>query len=296
MKKNLLLLAMMAFATLGFTACSNEDDDETSDENIVLAEPDFKSDAIKLRFDEPVEYDNEFDITELELTESGNYLLKLEKKRDIEVKGTRAGISSYKYLFDSFLRLEAGMYKLLSFGTVTIEQSGSKYIVTLNFNGKTVTVYATRIFGNITAGQKTTNLCRTWKVVSTRVKIDGESGFYQEDGCDLNSILTYMKQHADISDNIDANQQVTNIIFSYNGTFMIRYANRKTDKATWQWEDIKKGTFKYTWDASDMGYSFINGQAEVKIKPIGTPSQLYLYGTVKKNGENKKTTITVNIK
>lgn len=294
MKKNLLLLAMMAFTTLGFTACSSEDDEDTN-QDVVLTTPEYKNDAIKLRLDEPVEYDAEFNITELELTESGNYLIKLEQKRDMEVKATRAGGRSYKYLFDTYIKLEALMYKLTGFGTVIIEQNGSKYIVTLSFNGKTVTVNATRIIANIIANQKTTNLCRTWKVISTRVKIDGESGFYQEDGCDLNSILTYIKQHAEISDNVEATQKVKAIIFSYNGSFTLRYYNQQTDKATWKWADASKGTISYTWDATDMGYTFVNGQAEVKIKPQGTPSQLLLYGTVKKSGSMKNITITINI-
>lgn len=294
MKKNLLLLAMLAFTTLGFTACSSEDDEETN-QDVVLTTPEYKNDAIKLLLDEPVEYDNEFNITELELTESGNYFIKLEQKRDMEVKATRAGGRSYKYLFDNYIKLEALMYKLTGFGTVTIEQNGSKYIVTLSFNGKTVTVNATRIIANIIANQKTTNLCRTWKVISTRVKIDGESGFYQEDGCNINSILTYIKQHAEISDNVEASQKVKAIIFSYNGSFTLRYYNHQTDKATWKWADASKGTISYTWDASDMGYSFVNGQAEVKIKPKGTPSQLFLYGTVKKSGATKNITITINM-
>lgn len=285
---------MLAFTTLGFTACSSDDDEETN-QDVVLTPPEYKNDAIKLRLDEAVEYDNDFDITELELTESGFYLIKLEKKRNVEVKATRAGLRDYKYLFDSFLRLEEGMYKLTGFGLVTIVPNGSKYTVTLSFNGKTITVTATRIIASITQSQKTTNLCRAWKVVSTRVKIDGESGFYQEDGCDLNSILSYIKQHADVSDNVQANQKVKRIIFSFNGTFTLRYDNQETDKATWKWVDASKGTISYTWDATDMGYTFVNGQAEVKIKPQGTPSQLLLYGTVKKSGSMKNITITINM-
>ncbi len=298
MKKNLLLLAMLAFTALGFTACNSDKDEETSDENVVLPTPEYKAEVIKLSFVQAAEYDEQYNITQLELTESGTYIFKLEKKQDIAgVKATRAGISSYKYLFDSYTKMGTLSYKLQGFGTVILEKNGDKYTVTLSFGGKTITVDATAIINSIANDQKTLNLCRKWTVVSTRVQIEGVSAFYNETGCNINSILEYIKQHAQITDVVEANQVVTGIEFSTNGSFSLYYANGDIDKSTWQWVDQKKGSFSYKWDFSDMGYSFVNGQASVVLKAAGKESQLKLAGTVKNNkGENKPITITVNMK
>ena len=289
---------MLAFTALGFTACNSDKDEETSDENVVLPTPEYKAEVIKLSFVQAAEYDEQYNITQLELTESGTYIFKLEKKQDIAgVKATRAGISSYKYLFDSYTKMGTLSYKLQGFGTVILEKNGDKYTVTLSFGGKTITVDATAIINSIANDQKTLNLCRKWTVVSTRVQIEGVSAFYNETGCNINSILEYIKQHAQITDVVEANQVVTGIEFSTNGSFSLYYANGDIDKSTWQWVDQKKGSFSYKWDFSDMGYSFVNGQASVVLKAAGKESQLKLAGTVKNNkGENKPITITVNMK
>lgn len=289
---------MLAFTALGFTACNSDKDEETSDENVVLPTPEYKAEVIKLSFVQAAEYDEQYNITQLELTESGTYIFKLEKKQDIAgVKATRAGISSYKYLFDSYTKMGTLSYKLQGFGTVILEKNGDKYTVTLSFGGKTITVDATAIISSIANDQKTLNLCRKWTVVSTRVQIEGVSAFYNETGCNINSILEYIKQHAQITDVVEANQVVTGIEFSTNGSFSLYYANGDIDKSTWQWVDQKKGSFSYKWDFSDMGYSFVNGQASVVLKAAGKESQLKLAGTVKNNkGENKPITITVNMK
>jgi hypothetical protein len=297
MRKNLLLLAMLAFTTLGFTACSSGDDEPTN-EDVVLPTPDFKDDAIKLRLTDPVEFNEEFKLTELELTESGHYLIKLEKYRNTEVKATRAASKSYKYLFDTFSRIAERIYKLVNFGTVTIQAKGNgKYTLILEFNGKSVTVDATLIIANISKGKQTSNLCRSWTIESTRIQIDGEKGFYQENGCDMNSILTYMKQHASIGDEVESDQKVKSLIISENGTFALVYANGNTDKATWSWVSGSTTDLTYTWDASDMGYTFLNGKAQVALKAVGKASQLKLFGSVKnKSGETKPVTATILMK
>lgn len=290
------MLAMLAFTTLSFTACNNDKDDEPVNEDVILATPNYADDAIRLKFDDPVKYDDEFNLTELELTESGYYLLKLEKANPFAVKATRLSVRTYKFLNDLFSKAE-NVYNLKNFGTVKITSNGSKYTVELTFNGNTITVTASKNGITISDSSRTTlNLCRTWTIQSTRVQIEGESGFYQEAGCDLNSILAYVQQHAQISDEVQSNQVISRISFSNNGTFTLVYANGLTDRAQWQWVSPANGTLTYTWEHNDMGYSFINGQASVQIHQKGTPSRLLLSGTVKNNkGENKNITVTVNM-
>ena len=90
----------------------------------------------------------------------------------------------------------------------------------------------------------------------------------------MNSILTYMKQHASIGDEVESDQKVKSLIISENGTFALVYANGNTDKAIWSW---------------------VSGSTT--LKAVGKASQLKLFGSVKnKSGETKPVTATILMK
>ena len=318
MKKNFLLLALLALATIGFTACGGDDINDGGNDvpdnktDVKLPEQPYKEDAVRLKFtqDNPVDYyikdengKTGYNVTELELTESGYYFVKLEKKRDMEAKATRAAEPDYFYLWGLYTKNGNGTYELAGFGSVTIRFNGGGSVsLTLTIVSSaeetgTVTVNVTVTPPNNNNSQENLNLCRSWDIVSTRVQIEGVSGFYQENGCDLNSILAYIKSLADVKDNLKANQVIEKIVFSDNGTFSLLYANENTDRAGWRWVSESAGTLAYDWEFGDMGYSFVDGTAQVILKPISEPSQLKLFGsTINKEGARKKVTITVNIK
>lgn len=316
MKKNLLLLALLALATIGFTACGGDDINDGGNDvpdnktDVKLPEQPYKEDAVRLKFtqDNPVDYyikdengKTGYNVTELELTESGYYFVKLEKKRDMEAKSTRAAEPDYFYLWGMYTKREDGSFDLAGFGYVTIVGNGnSSAQVTINLvtgtenPNTTVTVTVTVTPPNNNNSQKNQNLCRAWDIISTRVQIEGVSGFYQEQGCNINSILDYIKNYSDVKDNLKPNTVIETIVFSDNGTFALLYKNERTDKATWRWVNEQEGTLRYDWDFGDMGYSFIDGTASVTF---GNPTQLKLFGTVDDGkGERKKVTATINIK
>lgn len=311
MKKSFLILAALVLTAIGFTACSSEDEKSGTIE--LPAQP-YKADAVRLDFQgNEIGYkldgsEAQYKITELELTESGYYFVRLEKHLTFESKVTRAEDNDYVYLFGMYTKDADGNYKLEGFGVVSITNlGGGKATVKItlqNTDGSSVSVSVnvTPPANNVNEGSTPTeNLCKAWKIKNTRVEISGVKAFYQEDGCDINSIFDYIKQHANLTDELSVNQKIESIIFSKNGTFSLVYANGKTDRAEWQWEkpatgNPAVGTLKYTWEFGDMGYSFVDGTASVTIQPVGTPSQLRLYGTAKNGkGETKKVTITVNM-
>ncbi len=312
MKRNLLLLALLAVAGFGVTACGGDDKDTvTPDSDVVLPPQQFKEDAVVIQFSEedPVDYyieDTEngktgYNVTELELTESGYYFAKLEKKRDKEAKATRAeGTPDYFFLWGMYFKKADGSYELAGFGSVNIhvETDGSvevnmTIVSSAEGAGQTsVTVTATVTPPKNNESQDNLNLCRAWDIVSTRVQIEGVPAFYQEPGCDLNSILEYIKGYADVKDHLEPNQVIEKILFSDNGTFSLLYKNEKTDRAHWRWLNEKEGQLEYDWEFGDMGYSFIDGTATVALKPQGSTSQLKLFGAT----DGKKVTVTVGIK
>jgi hypothetical protein len=315
MKKNILLLAMLAATTtLGFTACSSDDEKEDNNKEVVLPEQPYKEDAVILQFTEenPVDYyiadengETGYNVTELELTESGYYFVKLEKKRDQEAKATRAnGAVEYFYLWGLYTKTADGGYDLAGFGYINIAvtttgQTQVDMTIVTSAQGVTevsVTVTVTPPPANNNS-QENLNLCRAWDIVSTRVQIEGVSAFYQESGCDLNSILDYIKGYADVKDYLEPNQVIEKIVFSDNGTFSLLYKNENTDRAHWRWVNEATGQLAYDWEFGDMGYSFVDGTASVDLKPNGTTSQLKLYGkTDDGKGTKKAVTVTVNIK
>ncbi len=313
MKKNILFLAMLAAATtLGFTACNNDDDKKDDNKEVVLPEQPYKEDAVVLKFTEenPVDYyiadengETGYNVTELELTESGYYFVKLEKKRDQEVKATRAnGAAEYFYLWGLYTKTDDGGYNLAGFGYISIAitttgQAQVDMTIVTSAQGVTevsVSVTVTPPPSN-NDSQESVNLCRAWDILSTRVQIEGVSAFYQEKGCDLNSILAYIKEYANVKDHLDPDQVIEKIVFSENGTFSLLYRNENTDRATWRWVNEKTGQLGYDWEFGDMGYSFVDGTASVDLKPIGTPSQLKLYGKANDGNVQKAVTVTVNI-
>ena len=302
MKKNLLLLALLAFAAVSFTACGGDDDADVTPVN-VPTQP-FNDDAIRLSFvKETIDYKRHdskdgYVIRELELTESGHYFVKLEKKAEDDV--TRATTAEYAYVFGFYTKDAQGNYVLNGFGTITITMTGNSSatvsITLQDASGASVSVSVTVSTPPADATSEATKaLCRNWKIQSTRVQIQGESGFYQEEGCNVNSLFEYIKSHAKLTDVLPENHKIESIEFSKNGTFALMYANGNIDKATWRWVNASEGALSYTWDFADMGYSFVDGTASVKIIPEGT-SQLKLYGTaVNDKKEKKNVTITVNM-
>lgn len=303
---------LLAATTFGFTACSNEDDKKDNQEVILPKQP-YKEDAVILQFTEenPVDYyiadengETGYNVTELELTESGYYFVKLEKKRDQEAKATRANDApEYFYLWGLYTKAADGSYNLAGFGYISIavtttgEAQVDMTIVTSaqGVSEVSVTVTVTPSPSN-NDSQENQNLCRAWSILSTRVEIEGVSAFYQEPDCDLNSILEYIKGYTDVKDNLEPNQVIEKIVFSENGTFSLLYKNEKTDRAHWRWVNESAGQLAYDWEFGDMGYSFVDGTASVDLKPSGTPSKLKLFGKADDGKGTKKTvTVTVNL-
>ena len=295
MKKYLLLLAMLALA-LGFTACSNDDEEETK---VEYARPQYSDEAVKLIFTEsvPLEYNGKnIALKSMELTESGNYLIAFAEETQMPKVKTRAG-EMLQYLFNTYTK-QADKYNL----TVKINKLGASYFGASDFaldfviGGISYTIKAIINSKNVVPGStNTNNACKTWTIVNTRVEISGVKGFYQENGCDINSIVAYVKQHAEIEDEFEANQIAKAVVFSKHGTFSIVYANGKFDMGTWKWDNMSKLTFAYSWDSDEMGFSFTDGKGAFKFDK--NYAQVQLNGSVKnKHGENKAVTITLNIK
>ncbi|MCR4995094.1 MAG: hypothetical protein K6A32_06945 [Bacteroidales bacterium] len=269
MKKNLLLLAMLAFAGFGFTACSDDDDNDDNVE-VEYTVPTYAEDAIKFELtdevvlpftDERTLTAEKFKLKEIELTENGNYFLKLEEFE------TRASYGGIRYRFGMYNKLKEKFFELLSFAKLSWAKNtdGSITLTITLPDGTIITCNAViTASGTTITDISTANLCRTWNVKSTRVEVEGSNGYYEEPGCNLNEIVTFVKERANITDDFETNQVVTDVVFTRNGTFSIVYANDNIDRGTWRWSNMSDGELVYKWESTEMGLSFANGKAEVK--------------------------------
>lgn len=299
MKKNIFMLTMLALASFGFTACDNDDEKDNNNENvnIVYNKPAYVDETVKLELNQPVNLtlnDKALILSEVELTESGNYFAKV---RNVENEGegavkTRA-IEDFFYLFGNFEKTGTYSYNLFGFAAITLTDiSATQCTITLTLaDGTKYTAVAAITSSGISIGQiASANLCRTWTIKSTRVEVSGANGFYQQAGFKVNEIIDYVKQHAEIDDEFEANQNVTDIIFTSNGTIAIVYENGNIDMGSWKWDDMANGSFAYSWESEDMGFSFANGKGTVSYS--ADYCQVKLYGMT---NNQREITFTLNM-
>lgn len=305
MKKYLLLLASLAFIPFGFTACSSNDDESETDieenENLVeMVAPQYANEAKKFEILEilPIPFEKEEVgqkevgvMQTFELEETGEFIIRYQAVPEADpsfVAKTRAGIS-FGYVINTYVPIGVSTYRLNGFGTVAISNMGSYYELIFTLLNGTIVRARGRLMSTVldSGNIVTRNLCRAWVVNKTRVKVKDSSGFYQKPGCNVNEIVNYVKQHAQINDSFEANQVVTAIKFTSFGTMAIYYANNKREIGSWNWDNITKRTFKYAWDSDEMGFSFADGTGKVIF--LGAKSCCLIFnGSVKNNsGEYK---------
>ena len=251
MKKNFIFtLILMLFATVGFMACS--DDDEAN-----LPTPSFEAVSGKYTITtDGSPYQS------IELGASGNYIVTLAGapsyasavasahvadarkaflRNPASTVQTRATTYGY-YIYGTYTDLGNGSYQLEDFGTVTLSTDGSGNVTGLTINsGKygssTVTVEKEDVVDD---SEMTNNLCRTWRIESVRyVYEDKETG-----------------EQVDITATPDNYQQFENymgtmaeeILFSKSGTYFISYRDNTLDAAQWRWNNMGAGILEYAWE------------------------------------------------
>ena len=294
--KKFFYLAMLAIAPLAFTACGSDDNESggnggggtTPQQETKMKAPQFQDDAMKItmtKVEAPIiksALDEEFAMTTLELTESGNYVIEITpiKENSTDVKP--------EFITGTFEKAEATdkdeTYKLENFGELTvINRNGNKITAQLSVNENAITSSGTKkmrkapsvidFIGSIVVGQNASasvrfgNLCRTWSIQKSEltVKVDGKNVAYRGAGFDLHKIIeTLNGKGIEVEETAEylknPNKYVTGLMLTAAGSYIITYADGSCDYGTYNL-NLSTNDFTYSWKDSSMGTSFENGKA-----------------------------------
>lgn len=263
-------MALIAFATVaGFSACSNDDDDNPGGSTQELATPAYEADAALFDITS-----SNSDFSSIELTAAGNYMVVLDqtdywgapkkmkktsafRKSMVLSRGYSNGIIEGK-----FTKTGPNTYKLAGFGTITVTSNGSTAVdldITLE-DGTDVNVTAARK-NQKPSSLMTNNLCRTWSLERFRytIKINGRVRFDKEVSVnnlrELFEAMNGFDEDEDMDwDDIDAELEEfpKQVIFTKAGTYLVEYRNSSLAISTWSWVDENAGILRYSWDYDDM--------------------------------------------
>lgn len=288
----LAIFGLLLTAALGFTSCSDDDD-----EGGALDTPAFEASAAKYEISS-----NNSPYASIELTESGNYIIVNKgyntasapakaangKKSPISLlaKNMMAKTAKTKghkvapyspILYGTYTKIDDNTYNLAGFGTVKVVTDGNGNAVSLDITpagGQTVTYTATKQNKNLNS-TNTNRLCRTWKIDGCRmyVKYNGRNMM----DISANSmeelvvkIEAWMKANDPEYEPGDAGDIETlketspqQLVFTKTGTYMVYYKNSQLAVSTWRWCNAQETQIEYSWDNNFDSDNGLNGKVDV---------------------------------
>ena len=288
----LAIFGLLLTAALGFTSCSDDDD-----EGGALDPPAFEASAAKYEISS-----NNSPYASIELTESGNYIIvnkgyntasapakaangkkspisllaKNMMAKTAKTKGHRVAPYS-PILYGTYTKIDDNTYNLAGFGTVKVVTDGNGNAVSLDITpagGQTVTYTATKQNKNLNS-TNTNRLCRTWKIDGCRmyVKYNGRNMM----DISANSmeelvvkIEAWMKANDPEYEPGDAGDIETlketspqQLVFTKTGTYMVYYKNSQLAVSTWRWCNAQETQIEYSWDNNFDSDNGLNGKVDV---------------------------------
>lgn len=265
MKKNyLLMMVLMLFSTIGFTACSDDDNNSSAPD---LGTPPFEAVSGKYTVTSsgsPYE--------SIELGASGNYIVVLDNggysaqaAGRTTLMGKKApqthAAQSGNILYGTFTDLGDGRYQLEDFGTIELVTGSNGQVTAIEVESAQYGSASLAVQKEPTvAGSSMTNaLCRTWRVVSGHeIDTDLSTGEKEE--------YNYSAQDPDP----DA---VKEMMFTKAGTYVATYNDNTVDVGHWRWKDEGQGIISYVWDTESW-----EGWADATISFSGNTATIYERG------------------
>ncbi len=292
MNKKFLSVAFAAFAAFAITACSSDDDNNSSEsgnQTVTLVKPVNADKAAEITLVTPLvaslsTTDNKPFLDEIDITEDDRMLFKLtdpstNKPVYILEKVNQVGNNSYTLNGTK----AKGVVTILGASSRTTRASSSiSLLVELALvlpDGSTVSFNSPKSDANKNtttgSGVKTEDyLCRTWSIngatldlVSTDIKAYKEffsvNGVFKMAQIREEAILRGVSFTAKEKEDLD--REITSITVTNGKKFIISYKNGAEDVATWNWTDSGQTAIKLTMKSSDMGNKFINDNTKLSI-------------------------------
>ena len=295
MKKSIFTLLVVALATpLLFNSCKGGGGDDPTPTPSDLPAPPKTADAIKVVINPPATQPVKAYPVSFEYTETGKAIVGFKNPTMLAGIPVKGEVSDVYYITGTGFKI-GNVYTIKGPDGKTykfeIIQSDSQVQIkymdpdggSLDFMGKLQAV--------VTTSQFFTNLCRSWKVLKTRVSIVAEGvnaaaewpNATSSAACDLNEIEKFASQYYTITDKLPQGMSVTSVDISNRGTYNISFAN-KTEYVG-EWSSALSNGFNYSWKTDDMGFQLEDGKATFEfVVDGGVPYCIMVLSAVIKDG------------
>ena len=276
MKKSIFTLLVVALAApMMFNSCKGGGGDDPTPTPSDLPVPPKAADAIKVVINPPATQPLKDYPISFEYTETGKAIVGFKSPTVLAGIPVKSEAGSEIYYISGNGSKNGNVYtitgpdgKTYKFEIIqSVPQVQIKYMDpdggSLDFMGKLQAVVMTSQFF--------TNLCRSWKVLKTRVSIVAEGvnaaaewpSATSSAACDLNEIEKFASQYYTITDKLPQGMSVTSVDISNRGTYNISFAN-KTEYVG-EWSSALSNGFNYSWKTGDMGFQLEDGKASFEF-------------------------------
>ena len=288
-------MVMALVAACALTACSNDDEGDGNN-NPPTTPPTLDTPAYEASAAKYVVTDVNADIHSIELTASGNYIIRLNSvlsansttpeevsaaKKPSVMKNPAASAAQTRYtqfsniLYGEYTKTGDNQYSLGDYGTLTVTQdAGGAYALQVErASGQTYNLKANKA-GTPQQGSASNALCRTWNISQWRayMRINGQTmyDFTANSVGELNEMLAQWGQENDEEytegdyevefDNSNAPEQV---VFCKTGTYLVLYANNVLAVSTWRWANTAQNKIQYSWNPDSFDDTNVSGEASI---------------------------------
>ena len=302
MKKILFCLSLACILPI-FCACNKGGGEDNDIQTPEMKTPELKEKAVSLS----IKGDAPF--TDIILTETGKAIMA-KALPEQSAPSTRANTVIPEYIY--------GRYEVTG-DVYTIYDDSNKFIchlqllknaegtitsakLFLNSNVDEGVTYAVEVVEKVSDSNLTQDLCRNWKICYTHITLDGAVKatkiFEAPDAASFNAIFAYAKEKAPQLDaNIPEKMNITDIMFTQTGSFIVLFENGKIFVGMWNWKNEKTGELNYAWDGDEKMFEYESGKATFTIETYKKVSYytLTLSGSVTDAGKTYNATIAFNL-
>ena len=287
MKTKFFYLSEALMATIGFAACSSDDDNETAQINPVSLDiPTYADQAVHYTLPTPLsaKADEGPALSAIDFSESGRLLFELRDsqtgKLSYIMEKATANNGTYSIVDGKKARGTVKVVRNASARTRANEQIEVDVEVTIDGQSHSYDTgeepLAVTSNKASSTDEATNHLCRSWNVLGAILDLkskskdikayeefDSRNGvFYLED------VLKEAKDQ-DVAFSEDEEKefqrQVTGITFTKSQLLIISYANHEDDVAEWAWANAEKTSITIKLKGEDMGNKFIQDGSRLNI-------------------------------
>ena len=284
MKINKFIMSVGIISALTFLPSCSDDDKDTPD----VGNNDFSELEKPAMADEAVKYDVTTpgsDISSIELTESGQYIITRSGAYFYSAQSTDSRLATKarhalghsraadpNYICGSYIKVGENEYILDGYGSVVITGSSNNGIelIISPEDGDPFTVGAQQDTALFDTSEETIALCRSWNPTQIRMRVllngkvmADESGAYK----DYNKVMeriarklaSYNPDEYDDDDFIFDDALANEVIFTRSGSYVVFFDDDTLTPRIWRWSDRKNMQLQYSFYLDGFDYPEYTG-------------------------------------